>query len=97
MWAAVALRGITEKMEVAAAQRVVVSLRAQQCSLVGYHLDGSFCSSMAAALARTCQPTCPKNGGIRGVHGHGKITLGGVNCSSPWSSSRACDLTLEQC
>ena len=49
MWAAVALRGITEKMEVAAAQRVVVSLRAQQCSLVGDHLDGSFCSSMAAA------------------------------------------------
>ena len=49
MWAAVALRGITKKMEVAAAQRVVVSLRAQQCSLVGDHLDGSFCSSMAAA------------------------------------------------
>ena len=49
MWAAVALRGITKKMEVAAAQRVVVSLRVQQCSLVGDHLDGSFCSSMAAA------------------------------------------------
>ena len=49
MWAAVALRGITKTMEVAAAQRVVVSLRAQQCSLVGDHLDGSFCSSMAAA------------------------------------------------
>ena len=49
MWAAVALRGISKKMKVAAAQRVVVSLRAQQCSLVGDHLDGSFCSSMAAA------------------------------------------------
>ena len=44
-----ALRGITKKMEVAAAQRVVVSMRAQQCSPVGDHLDGSFCSSMAAA------------------------------------------------
>ena len=43
------MRGITKKMEVAAAQRVVVSLRTQQCSLVGDHLDGSFCSSMAAA------------------------------------------------
>ena len=43
------MRGITKKMEVAAAQRVVVSLRAKQCSLVGDHLDGSFCSSMAAA------------------------------------------------
>ena len=40
MWAAVALRGISKKMKVAAAQRVVVSLRAQQCSLVGDHLDG---------------------------------------------------------
>ena len=49
MWAAVALRGISKKMKVAAAQRVVVSLRSQQCSLVGDHLDGSFCSSMAAA------------------------------------------------
>jgi hypothetical protein len=49
MWAAVALRGISKKMKVAAAQRVVVSLRVQQCSLVGDHLDGSFCSSMAAA------------------------------------------------
>ena len=49
MWAAVALRGITKTMEVAAAQRVVVSLRAQQYSLVGDHLDGSFCSSMASA------------------------------------------------
>ena len=49
MWAAVALRGISKKMKVAAAQRVVVSLGGQQCSLVGDHLDGSFCSSMAAA------------------------------------------------
>ena len=49
MVTAVALRGISKKMKVAAAQRVVVSLRAQQCSLVGDHLDGSFCSSMAAA------------------------------------------------
>ena len=40
MWAAVALRGISKKMKVAAAQRVVVSLGGQQCSLVGDHLDG---------------------------------------------------------
>ena len=40
MWAAVALRGISKNMKVAAAQRAVVSLRAQQCSLVGGHLDG---------------------------------------------------------
>ena len=40
MVAAVALKGISKKMEVAAAQRVVMSLRAQQCSLVGDHLDG---------------------------------------------------------
>ena len=33
----VALRGISKKMKVAAAQRVVMSLR---CSLVGDHLDG---------------------------------------------------------
>ena len=78
MVTAVALKGISKKMEVAAAQRVVMSLRAQQCSPVGDHLDGSFCSSMAPPPARTCQPTCPKNCGIRGVHGHGKITLGGV-------------------
>ena len=43
------LRGISKNMKVAAAQRVVVSLKGQQCSLVGDHLDGSFCSSMAAA------------------------------------------------
>ena len=49
MVTAVALRGISKKMKVAAAQRVVVSLGGQQCSLVGDHLDGSFCSSMAAA------------------------------------------------
>ena len=49
MVAAVALRGISKKMEVAAAQREDVSLRAQQCGIVGDHLDGSFCSSMAAA------------------------------------------------
>ena len=49
MVTAVALRGISKKMKVAAAQRVVMSLRAQQCSPVGDHLDGSFCSSMAAA------------------------------------------------
>ena len=30
MWAAVALRGISKNMKVAAAQRVVVSLRAQK-------------------------------------------------------------------
>ena len=77
MWAAVALRGISKKMKVAAAQRVVVSLRAQQCSLVGDHLDGSFCSSMAAA--GTHLPAhLPKNGGTRGVQVHGKMTLGGV-------------------
>ena len=35
MVTALALRGISKKMKVAAAQRVVVSLRAQQCSLVG--------------------------------------------------------------
>ena len=35
MWAAVAMRGISKKMKVAAAQRVDRSLRAQQCSLVG--------------------------------------------------------------
>ena len=33
MVAAVALTGVFKKMKVAAAQRVVVSLRAQQCSL----------------------------------------------------------------
>ena len=37
---AVALRGISKKMKVTAAQRVVMSLRAQQCSPVGDHLDG---------------------------------------------------------
>ena len=56
MWAAVALRGISKKMKVAAAQRVVVSLGGQQCSLVGDHLDGSFCSSMAAAGSGTHLP-----------------------------------------
>ena len=40
MVTAVALRGISKKMKVAAAQRVVMSLRAQQCSSVGDHLDG---------------------------------------------------------
>jgi len=40
MVTAVALRGICKKMKVAAAQRVVMSLRAQQCSPVGDHLDG---------------------------------------------------------
>ena len=40
MVTAVALKGISKKMEVAAAQRVVMSLRAQQCSPVGDHLDG---------------------------------------------------------
>jgi len=40
MWAAVALRGISKKMKVAAAQRVTVSLRVQKCSRVGDHLDG---------------------------------------------------------
>ena len=73
-----ALRGISKKMKVAAAQRVVMSLRAQQCSLVGDHLDGSFCSSMAAAGTHLPAHLPKKTGGIRGVHGHGKITLGGV-------------------
>ena len=77
MWAAVALRGISKKMKVAAAQRVVVSLRAQQCSLVGDHLDGSFCSSMAAA--GTHLPThLPKKRRNRGVQTQGKMTLGWV-------------------
>jgi len=40
MVAAVALRGISKKRKVTAAQRVAMSLRAQQCSLVGDHLDG---------------------------------------------------------
>jgi len=40
MVAAVALRGIFKRMEVAAAQRMTMSLRAQQCSLVGDHVDG---------------------------------------------------------
>ena len=40
MWAAVALRGISKKMKVAAAQRVTVSLRVQKYSRVGDHLDG---------------------------------------------------------
>ena len=40
IWAAVALRGITKKMKVAAAQRVTVSLRVQKCCRVGDHLDG---------------------------------------------------------
>ena len=57
MWAAVALTGISKKMKLAAAQRVVVSMRAQQCSPVGDHLDGSFGSSMAAAGTHTYQPT----------------------------------------
>lgn len=34
-----ALRGISKKMKVAAAQRVVMSFRAQQCSPVGDHLE----------------------------------------------------------
>jgi hypothetical protein len=40
MVAAVALTGIFKKMKVAAAQRVTMSLRARQFSLVGHHLDG---------------------------------------------------------
>jgi hypothetical protein len=40
MVAAVALRGISKNMKVTAAQRVVMPLRAQQCSPVGDHLDG---------------------------------------------------------
>ena len=40
MVAAVALRGIFKRVKVAAAQRVAMSLRAQQGSLVGGHLDG---------------------------------------------------------
>ena len=77
MVAAVALRGISKKRKVTAAQRVVMSLRAQQCSPVGDHLDGSFCSSMAAA--GTHLPAhLPKNGGFRGVQVHGKMSLGGV-------------------
>eukprot|EP00964_Phaeocystis_antarctica_P012294 scaffold6794_cov58-Phaeocystis_antarctica.AAC.4 len=40
MVTAVALRSISKKMKVTAAQRVVMSLRAQQCSPVGDHLDG---------------------------------------------------------
>jgi len=40
MVTAVALRSISKKMKVTAAQRVVTCLRAQQCSLVGDHLDG---------------------------------------------------------
>ena len=40
MVAAVALTGVFKKMKVAAAQRMVMSLRARQFSLVGDHLDG---------------------------------------------------------
>jgi len=40
MVAAVALRGISKRVEVAIAQRMVMSLSAQQGSLVGGHLDG---------------------------------------------------------
>ena len=40
MVAAVALRGIFKRVEVAAAQMMVMSLRAQQGSLVGGHLHG---------------------------------------------------------
>ena len=38
--AAVALRGISKKRKVVAAQRAAMSLRAQQCSPVADHLDG---------------------------------------------------------
>ena len=78
MWAAVALKGISKKMKVAAAQRVVVSLRAQQCSLVGDHLDGSFCSSMAAAGTHLPAHLPPLTVELGGVLGHGKTSLGGV-------------------
>jgi hypothetical protein len=40
MVTAVALRSISKKRKVTAAQRVAMSLRAQQCSTVGDHLDG---------------------------------------------------------
>jgi len=40
MVAAVALRGIFKRVEVAAAQMMVMSLRARQFSLVGGHLHG---------------------------------------------------------
>jgi len=40
MVAAVALRGISKRVEVAITQRMVMSLSAQQGSLVGGHLDG---------------------------------------------------------
>ena len=77
MWAAVALRGITKKMEVAAAQRVVVSLRVQQCSLVGDHLDGSFCSSMAAAGMHLPGPPAPKTAELRVCMVMGRSPWGG--------------------
>jgi hypothetical protein len=40
MVAAVALTGVFKKMKVAAAQRMVMSLRVRQFSLIGDHLDG---------------------------------------------------------
>ena len=59
MWAAVALRGISKKMKVAAAQRVVVSLRAKQCSLVWAIILTVHFAPAWPTQARTCQPTCP--------------------------------------
>ena len=78
MWAAVALRGISKKIKVAAAQRVVVSLGGQQCSLAWVIILTVHFPPAWPPLARTCQPTCPQNGGIRGVQVHGKMSLGGV-------------------
>ena len=78
MWAAVALRGISKKMKVAAAQRVVVSLRGSSSAASWVIILTVHFAPAWPPPARTCQPTCPKNGGIRGVQTHGKMTLGGA-------------------
>jgi len=79
MVAAVALTGVFKKMKVAAAQRVTMSLRARQFSLVGYHLDGGICSGVAAA-GRYLPAHLPPNRQIQG----GWMVIG----RSPWAGRR---------